>query len=327
MNQGLLAGNSAPKRFEPSVYYSGYWGPSRQLSGVENPGEQVLVTVTFDVTVPQVNQANQEHQTGWAVLANEVPFDVEAFELHPRASLHVSASSMIWSLDVAYGTVGHETIVLEKFLLGARNATNSGGGVADIIGPFPVRIPAGSRVVARLTQYANVNANTAAAWQAQSFFYRRYPRPGTKGVTLPLGNPNTATRLANPGGADVDSAWTDVGRAPFDTHWVVPCTIVGSSVNTLGTGIMVFDYAYVDESGTEVVIVDNVQLETNVAEWMWTQNRPYPVNLPAGTLIRARGKYDTATSGTATLMVPGLTCIGVEDVDPARRPGQSQIVG
>jgi hypothetical protein len=327
MNQGLLRENSAPDRFSPDNYFTGYWGPSRQLSGVENPGEQSLVTVTFEVTVPQVNQANLEHQTAWAVLANEVPFDVEAFELHPRVTLAVSASSMPWSLDVAYGAVGHETIILDRFLLGGRNAATSGGGVADVIGPFPVRIPAGSRVVARLTQYANANSGTAAAWQVQPFFYRRYPRPGTKGVTLPLGTPNLAARLTNPGGADVDSTYRDIGTTPFDTHWVLPCPIVGSSNNTHGTGIMVFDWAYVDGAGSDIVIVDNYQFETNVAEWVWCQPRPIPVNLPAGTLIRCRGKYDSATSGTATLMVGGITCIGVEDVDPARRPGQSQIVG
>lgn len=333
MNQGILAGNAAPDRFAPDNYYTGYWGSSRQLSGLDNPGE-VGTTASHlvqleNVTLPNSTQILTEYPTPWAVLANEVPFDVEAFEIHPRGSLHTSGSSIVASIDVAYGAVGHETVIVDRFYCGARNASTSGAGVSDVMGPFPVKIPAGSRVVMRVVFYPNgsTNAVTVTTMLYQPFFYRRYPRPGTKGVTLPVGHPNPTTRLANPGGADVDSAWTNVGTVPFDTHWVVPCPMVGSSVNTYGSGIMVFDWAYVDDTGTEVVIVDNVQLETNTSEWMWTQPRPYPVNLPAGTLIRARGKYDTATSGTATFMVPGLTCIGVEDVDPARRPGQSQIVG
>lgn len=338
MNNGILPGNSAPKRFDPDEsYYTGYWGPYRQVSGIENPGEigmqltlnpgSALFTIP-PFLPPNSAQPNLEQPTEWVVIANELPFDVEAFEIHPRGSLSVNGNSIVITMEVAYGAVGKETTVLTGFGYGPRQAGTSGAGVADVIGPFPIRIPAGQRVVMRLVYYATSNSSAAAVTTGlfQPFFHRRYPRPGTKGLTIPLGNPNFAPRLPSVA-SNTDSAWADVGTVPFDTNWVVPCPFIGSSLNAYSIGMMVFDYAYVDGAGSEVVIIDNFAVEANNAEWQWSQPRPYPVNLPAGTLIRARGKYDAVTTSHATSVVPAITCIGVEDVDPARRPGQSALLG
>jgi hypothetical protein len=129
------------------------------------------------------------------------------------------------------------------------------------------------------------------------------------------------------GAADADDVYVDVGRVPIDTHWVIPCPIIGTGITTYALADQVVDYAYVDAAGAEQVFIDNILMKMRTSEDQHVALRPYPVQLPAGTLIRARGRF--ANSGFSSFTVPGITCIGTMEPDIAfgglASPSQSLI--
>lgn len=332
MNDGLNRGNSA-QRLASKNYYTGYWAPDRQF-GYDNPGEYAstsgsIVNMPWVATSPDTATHPAHSPTvtptpidyGWKTICQELPFDIEAFDLGWWQPWAAAGHSVQVSVDIAYGPPGFESIVLDRFFVGQRLANMRTNGLGDIAGPFPIRIPEGSRVAWRMLGYPNSGWTVTTDQQLAIGFHRHYQRPGGVGVTLPLINPNLTSsttppgRLGTVGSADTYGSYFVVGTVPFDTHWAVPCPFVGSALNTFANGDMVIDYAVMDQAGSSTNHIAPILVRTRTTEDIQTISRPYPVNWPAGTIISARGKFASAATGTASFIIPGITCIGPSELD------------
>lgn len=328
MNNGVYDGlNHGFSPFIESETFVGYWGDIRPVIEEEAPGNASLLTgqlgggiINFQLTIPPFGLQNVRFGTfeeqPWKPLALELPFNAEAFEITNVGILNTSGQALTFYLDIGVGPAGKEQVILSKFLIGARFNPVGNPGLCDVCGPFPIAIPAGSRVSYRITQIGNAVSNDIARFVAfLGHFHKNYfGNSGNVGRLLP--EDTIVTNIPTPGATDTESAWGSIGFLPYDTNWVVPCP-AHVNLNSVNASGWVIDYGYIEPDGTVVPLIENIYGSGLSSECIWNINRPYPVDLQAGTEIVARGSF--VSLGNAVSLVPGLIVIGSENVDSGRR--------
>ncbi|MBI1214142.1 MAG: hypothetical protein GC190_21985 [Alphaproteobacteria bacterium] len=85
-------------------------------------------------------------KSGWVQCSASTPYDIDAVYFACGTDLLTPSSSVRWLLDFGIGASGSENVFLSDVLL----LTNSSRGMeCQHFGPFPFRIPKGSRIAVR----------------------------------------------------------------------------------------------------------------------------------------------------------------------------------
>lgn len=117
--------------------------PGAGLSRVENWG-----AVPASTSGVSIDPGGTAHTKGaYSELIASTSFDVGALVLAVGYKLQVIGSIQVWRVDVAIGAAGSEKVILVDVPLTVNSASDQLG--LCLVGPFPVNIPAGSRVAAR----------------------------------------------------------------------------------------------------------------------------------------------------------------------------------
>lgn len=231
-----------------------------------------------------------------------------AYEAHgvwiwATSATHLGAANNSWLLDIATGAAAAETVVIPNVLAGAKE---TGTLVAfPLLGYFPIRIPKGSRVAARL------QANAAVPSPATAEFRFMFVRESQLGVfphtkLLDLGAQTANGRgqdLAVLGATNTKGAWTTITASCPQALQGVVVSVQGGTDTAFASAWGVLDVG-VGPAASEVVRLGDLPLRFNANEavaMLWPGF--YPMNVRAGDRIAVR----YACSSTANDLDVNLT--------------------
>lgn len=185
------------------------------------------------------------------------------------------------ALDIAIGGAGSEVIIMEDLHTQLKSS----------IGPaikfhFPVRIPKGVRVSARIATNASADVFSVGASLFTSKFKsgRGYSKVKTLGI---VGGGNPTAVAVDPGGtANTKGAWTEIVAATPERIQEFSLCIGGNTNNAHIDATFLADIA-VGGAGSEVILVENIYITESSAE---TTRSPthFPIEIPAGSRVAMR---------------------------------------
>ncbi len=212
--------------------------------------------------------------------------------------LHVFGPTLVRDmlLDVAVGAAAAEQVILSNFLVTPRTSDASAHGGIWV----PARIPAGSRISARLQ--ATTGSSTVLV--TVTLLAGNFKDPGGAGLVTTLGadTADSGGTAVDPGAgaANTKGAWSEVAS-------VIPAGVsqfilaLGNQLANRSTARFLLDIG-VGAAAAEQVIVPNIPLHQVTGAAIMPLYFFLPVALPAGERLAVRAQ-STITTATRTFDV------------------------
>jgi hypothetical protein len=148
-----IQGNSASATSRVAVYlFDAGFSPMEGCAGVDSIG-----FVTANTTGTTLTASSSTNTKGsYAQLSASTPRDYLALWAYFDA-LNTTATNAAYLCDIAIGAGGSEKVIIPNLFQQCSSVAGNGPFLSGIAGPFPICIPAGTRVAAR------IQATTASA--------------------------------------------------------------------------------------------------------------------------------------------------------------------
>lgn len=279
------------------------WTPPGQLYREQNswtaPTSPMGITVTGSATI---------HTKGaWTELIASTSF--EALFVRVNISSTSAATTATETLvDIGIGAAAAEQVIIPDLLGGYVGAIGTAVTAAPRIYEFPLRIPAGSRIAARLQSLV---ASKTARLMISIFGEPRYPASVWAGSTVTAyGIVAASSRgtLVTPGASGAEGAWTEIVASSTTDHSAL---VIGSQgvINSVITAhVYAIDVAAGAAAAEQVLASDRI-ITANTSE----QNPGlYPSNalgvtIPTGTRLAARASGHTTSPQALDVALYGVS--------------------
>lgn len=242
----------------------------RRLSRPVNPGFGLPVPGVTDgssgpVSV-SVTPGASNTKGSWAQITGSLAQEITGMFIWVTTATHLSANNNGWLLDIGTGAAASETVVIPNVLAGAKEV---GSLVAyPLLGYFPIRIPSGTRLAARLQANSATPSPSTGEFRFQ-FTYE--PMLGAYPSDRPLIDlgANTSTSrgidLAALGATNTKGSWTQVvAFCPSPLQGLIVC-VQGGTDTSFTAGWAVLDVG-VGAGGSESVILGDLPMRFNSNE-------------------------------------------------------------
>lgn len=133
-----------------------FGGPGGGLSKVDSYGINATATLPRGTDLDPGGTANTKSAWANGVLSTSTARDMKMCYVCMGNGGSSTAASTDWLLDIGVGGAGSEQVVIPNLYF-THGASSGAGPNPFVMGPFPVNIPAGSRLVARV-QSGNITA-------------------------------------------------------------------------------------------------------------------------------------------------------------------------
>lgn len=220
----------------------------------------------------------------WTQIVASTNYDVE-FIYHVSSNMTANGVTTGGLLDIGTGAAASETVIVENIFVGGCGLV----GVSPQPLVIPIRIPAGTRVAARL-QSNTASRNNESFWAFMG---------GSNVPTYPLytGVETIAANTATSGGTahtagntGTESSWTNIGSA-ITQNWRAVQLHVGTPSGTVSNSLAYhFEIGYSSTKLHEYLVGTGGNENSTIFPYI-----PLPCNIPAGTQMQIRGEC----SGTA----------------------------
>jgi hypothetical protein len=257
--------------------------------------------VTASTTLTTVTAHATAHTKGsYTELLAATGFDTSGLMLRLGGAPSASGVDSSTLLDIAVGAAGSEVVLVANIPLGGYI---SGDRYAWVL---PVRVPAATRIAARTQSAVTSQAITLQVVPFGGGFlgpegYARATTYGSDTATSSAVQPTTAGTLHTKG------AWTQVNASIVNPMRALTVCVAAPVTNSATTAAGLLDIG-VGASGSEIVIVPNVNFSISSAEQCQYVPITVPVNQPAG--VRVACRYQSAS--TAAGAKPSVAFIGYD---------------
>lgn len=231
----------------------------------------------------------------WAELTDSAPVACSSF------LLIVNFDLASYLMDIGIGPLGSEQILVPDI-------HRSSAALMPTSFVFPVRIPAGARVVARsASTLASSSSSTCMYLMAEGF-------SGAIGrnrvVTYGAVTADSGGTSIDPGGtAHTKGTWTQITASTPAAHKGLAIAL-GNQANATATGTSwLFDIA-VGGSGSEQIMISNYRASASVNETVSPSFSPFfPVSIPQGSRLAMRSQciVTDATDRLLDVVLYGLS--------------------
>lgn len=218
---------------------------------------------------------------GWVELSAATAFAAEAVLVTIGGSVAGSPSQLI---DIGIGAAASERVVIPDLLLSNRL------GHPMSVGPIPIRIPSGSRLVARCqsTSTANIPKVTVTIMSANLSGLSGFSRMTAYGITTA----DSGGTSVDPGGtANTKGAYSELTSSTTHPISVLFIAIAAQANAALTDAAWLCDFS-MGAAGSERIILPDQWVGTQTASDVITPSfvGPIPVSIPAGTRLAARSQ-------------------------------------
>jgi hypothetical protein len=197
-----------------------------------------------------------------------------------------------YGFDLGFGAAGAEQVVLPDLMIGSTN------GLAHAW--FPIAIPKGVRVAGRVQSQDGANSVTVNLTGIG--VSPLWPR-GLSGAINYGFNAGTSSGVQLDTGAvaDTKGAWAEVTASTTRPAKALYVTINSGTVSA-GVGADLLVDIGIGAAASEVVLIPNLYIRafTNNRPWPPILG-PFPVNIPVGTRLAARGQCSSTDAGARLL--------------------------
>lgn len=209
----------------------------------------------------------------------------------------VSTTNTSALLDIAVGGAGSEVDVIPNVGVGYK------ASFGTAIGFFPVFIPAGSRVSARVQGAEASKAITVVALPAARQIGST--RPSTKVVTMGADTATSKGVNVTVASTNTKGSWSQIIASTAEPFTGLGVSMQGGADTTLATGFGLADIG-IGSAGNEVVIVPNLAISFSVQEAVsHYEHGAFHVAIPAGSRLAARAAFDS-TANTIDVILHGI---------------------
>lgn len=232
-----------------------------------------------------ITSGTSNNKGSYSELIAATAFDYDA--------LLVTATSYIQSerhlMDIAIGAGGSEIIIVENFFIPYRRAD-------FVLTLIPIRVAAGSRIAAR-TQANNASKAQYTMIHGVNFGWPMFGAGFGAVETLGAETADTSGTTIDPGAsANTKGAWTEFSAAIGDDYRALMAIFGNDNDDTKPNENWLVDIG-IGASGSEVVVVPDIQLATGTAQDGPLPNGfVFPLLIPAGERVAVRAACDTNTS-------------------------------
>lgn len=263
--------------------------------GVVTSGNSSGTIVTAATT------ANTKVGAAWAALLpnpTDTPGDGIALTMFAT-----SATVITRLVDIGIGASGSEKIIIPDLLYS--------NGIADTpsIVYFPIRIPLGVRLAARMQASSGASAIIISAIVHSGVWSGPVPRSYAVGYGA---TPASSRGISVDPGATLNTkpaTWTTIAAATTEAARGLVIGI-GNQINlTRSATTWLLDIG-IGAAGSERALIPNYMIRSNLSEMVEPNFSPFfPVNIPAGSRISARCQCTSTTSPARLLDVMVYTVV------------------
>lgn len=207
-------------------------------------------------------------------------------------------------VDIAVGAAASEQIVIPDVLV----SFDQWNGRAFVSVPFPVYIPAGSRIAA---QFQSTSAAQDLRIGLHLLNLGLGAPPGRKMVSYGKNTADSGGVDVDPGGtANTKGSWVQITASTNeDLKGLIVC-IGNQALTKTSTCFALLDVG-VGAGGSEQVIIPNIALgvDTNNEQYQPIMTAMFPINIPAGSrlAVRAQNSINTATVRKFDVVLLGVS--------------------
>lgn len=268
------------------------WQSSTSGNRLDTIGAVLGTSAGTVITSP--GSANTKTGAAWAALTTSTPVSASGITLTINNPTAIIASRLI---DIGIGPSGSEIVIIPNILY------TSGEADIPLIVYFPVRIPAGVRLAARMQTSSLSNTVTVSA----------ILHTATWGTQVPSQRAvDYGTTLASSRGTVVDAGATaNTKSATFTTIAAATAESCRGLIVALGNSIdasrtvahWLIDVA-VGAATAEKIVIPNYYARASINEEVRPATSPlFPVSIPAGSRLSARCQSNNITAGDRALDV------------------------
>lgn len=270
------------------MYLSTSLGPSRIAA---------VTQANTDYGLPLTSPGAINTKSAWTQLYSSVPFATQGVLLNIRGADFGTR----YLVDIGIGGAGSERVIIPDLFLWSNNST-PGMGIY-----IPIRIPAGSRVSARVAMNTLAGSATVGVQLllvGEDLQWDRVPRiPRATAFGVDAANSRGVTLTSGAGTGD-EGAWFELTSAtPHPVHWLA----IQFGCDSKGVG---FGGAYdiaVGGSGSEKIILPDLAygVVAPAGDFVNPPAIALPVFIPAGSRLAVRLEASQAAS-TLDIVVLGV---------------------
>lgn len=253
--------------------------------------------VAASSTMVAITGAGSYAKGSWAQLIAATEFEADAIIVWAA----MAGNQRTGLVDIGIGTGGSEQVLIPNLTV-SRAFDAAAEGLFTAV--LPVRVPAGSRVAARLASagadsgYAGVTLIGGGPGVPSGF--QRATDYGT--------NTGAASGTSVDAGASANAKGSWVQLVASTTHPIRSLLVMAHAAGSSGSaGRHLLDIA-IGASNSEEVILANLVVQKSYA-WAPGWIGPIPVSIPAGTRIAACAQCSVTTTGVKEL---GVSLIGLD---------------
>lgn len=253
-------------------------------------------------TTTAVGSGTANTKGTWVEVVSATTVDIYGL-LVSVTQTNTAAANSSALLDIGVGAAASEVVVVPNLAVGWRSSNTTGFATCPVY-RLPLFIPSGSRIAVRCQ-----GAETSKSVGAVIIPLNRTSGPRRPSTSIVDLNANTATSfgtsLGTPGATNTETAWTQLVAATAEPFSALTVGIQGGADTTQGTADCLVDIG-MGASGSEVVIVPNVYVQTNTSEIVtYPDTGPWSVYIPPGSRLAARVQQ-SATASTLDVIVYGI---------------------
>jgi len=227
----------------------------------------------------------------WTQIIAATPQHADGITIHIQ---NLSTAGTDYAVDIAFGGAGSEVIVLSKLL--ASNGTGGTSKGCDYF--FPIQVPAGTRITAKIVPSGGANLLTLAVTLHSTLpgCVEPYQRVDTYGVVGGGGVQPSGVTIDPGGVVSTEGSWVAVGTVTQPAEGMVLGTnnLRTSARNANQDWLMDVQIAY---GGGSADVLTDFHMEASTSDdLVFPMTSPFlPCHIPAGGTISARAM----SNGTA----------------------------
>lgn len=272
----------------------------RETAVPEFPSPGSSVAATLGAVPASSSITTLPGDNSWVELTASLPFDTNWVQFRFGAFKYAGSATngpAVFAVDIGIGGSGSEIVVVQSLQVVGRQHISSHGAYL-----FPIRIPAGTRVVAR-SQPESFDPNYTIGCQmlAHGGGFASAP-PAGRVVALGGGVINPGS-----GGTHTDSGWIEItASTPQHVNWLSIHIDSGDS-NVAALTESLIDIG-VGSSGNEVEILSDIHINRDLWRDQFGEILNLPVSIPAGSRLAIRGRSSVADFGDSRIVASLFGC-------------------